>query len=167
MKVTMSFEFDSIEEMKVVTDKLAGVTPSNQDVEPAPVATATPKKKAAAPKPAAAEAAPVAEANNPFAGMKTVEKEAAPVATPAAETTAFDRAGFLSMVSSFITSKVQSGFAIAKVADIMGAMFFLPAGIPQCKLGELSDEQLVKFAQVFPSVKAAIDNASASSAGLV
>ena len=163
----MSFEFDSIEEMKVVTDKLAGVSPTQpvSDVEAAPVAATTTKKKAAPAKAAAVEAAPVAEAvtSNPFAGMKTAEKEPAPVAAQPA----FDRAGFLAMVSSFITTKVQSGFAIAKVAEIMGSIFFMPAGIPQCKLGELSDEQLIKFSQVFPSVKAEIENASASSAGLV
>ena len=165
MKISMSFEFESIEEMKTVVDKLSGseavqsFTTTAKDVAPQAETKATTSKAKAtktAEKPAE-KPAPVPEvANaNPFAGMpEVVQPEPPKTEAPKPES----RQSLLDEVTSAINGWTAAGIEMAEIAKTFNERFFMPAGMQQVKLSQLDDASLVKFVEVFrASIKAHVD----------
>lgn len=170
MKISMSFEFDSIEEMKIVADKLAGSeavqtfasAPVVKDVESAKEVEAKPASRSRASKPAEkpAQAQP-AEATtvNPFEGMPQVVQAEPPKTKPES------RESLLAEVTEAINGWTAAKIEMAEIAKTFNERFFMPAGIPQCKLSNLDDASLLKFVQVFrTSIKSHIDGMKNSGA---
>lgn len=163
MKISMSFEFESIEEMKTVVDKLSGseavqsFTTTAKDVAPQAETKAT-TSKARATKPAekpAEKAVPEVANANPFAGMpEVVQPEPPKTEAPKPES----RQSLLDEVTSAINGWTAAGIEMAEIAKTFNERFFMPAGMQQVKLSQLDDASLVKFVGVFrASIKAHVD----------
>ena len=152
------------------TSRVAGAKASStvvsEQLDNPPAPTPAPAKSKAKAKVTEAPA-PVVEApaaSNPFAGMPVAE---APAPTPAPAQPAFDRSAILAEVTSFIQAKTQQGIELPKIAAVINSCFFVPAGIAQCKVGELDDTRLAQFNQVFHgTIKQSVENLL-TGAGLV
>jgi len=138
MKVSLSFEFDSIEEMHSVSSKLAGVETVSTPASGVAEKTKTTRASAKTNKP---DVSPPADTvANPFAGADMGQSAQQPSANT------FNRDAILAEATKFITDFQAKGLPIGKLAEIINTHYFLPRNIPQTSARNLNDHQLADFA---------------------